>query len=114
MTREERAGIVAEKRQFWKSHIEDWRASGISQTEYCRRNELKFHRFVYWRKKYEPAPAPRKASLVEIELSGEFHSMLPVKASRVHLIIDNRHSVEIERDFDPVALEQLLQVLDRR
>jgi hypothetical protein len=114
MTREERATAVAEKRQFWKSHIEGWQASGVSQTEYCRRNQLSFHRFVYWRKKYGPPPTSRKASLVEIDLSGGFHNLLPVQPSRMRLVVDNRHSIEVERDFDPVALQQLLQVLDNR
>ena len=36
-----------QKRQFWKTHIASWQAGQLSQTEYCRRHELKFHQFVY-------------------------------------------------------------------
>jgi len=29
----------------WKQHIEDWRASGLSQAEYCRRHGLNANTF---------------------------------------------------------------------
>ena len=28
----------------WPAHIENWRASGLSQADYCRQNDLKPHR----------------------------------------------------------------------
>ena len=42
------------KRRDWNTHITSWQASWLSQAEYCRRHELKFHQFVYWRRKFAP------------------------------------------------------------
>ena len=33
------------------THISNWRVSGMSQTEYCRRNELKPYILTYWKKR---------------------------------------------------------------
>ena len=40
-----------ERKQFWKSHLESWAPSGLSQAEYCRRNNLNIPRFRYWKRK---------------------------------------------------------------
>ena len=29
---------LIEKRKYWKNHVEVWKASGLSQAEYCRKN----------------------------------------------------------------------------
>jgi hypothetical protein len=36
---------LEQKRRDWNAHITNWQASQLSQTEYCRRHELKFHQF---------------------------------------------------------------------
>ena len=42
-----------ERRQFWQSHLDAWALTGLSQAEYCRQNNLKTHRFTYWKRKYK-------------------------------------------------------------
>ena len=32
--------------------IEQWKQSGLSQTEYCRQNVITHHSFYYWYKRY--------------------------------------------------------------
>ena len=38
---------------YWREHIEAWRSGSDSQAAYCTAHDLIYHRFVYWRKKYE-------------------------------------------------------------
>ena len=45
-----------EKRQFWEGHIQAWQQSGLTQAEYCRKNNLKNHRWWYWRKRISHPP----------------------------------------------------------
>ena len=40
---------------YWQKQIEAWRASGQSQMAYCEANDLRYSRFVYWRRKFQPA-----------------------------------------------------------
>ena len=38
---------------YWKQQVEAWKLSGLSQSKFCKANELLYHRFVYWRGKFE-------------------------------------------------------------
>ncbi len=46
-----RAAELDAKRKFWATHLSEWKSSGLSQSEYCRQNDLKLHCFLYWRKR---------------------------------------------------------------
>lgn len=50
----------SDKEHFWLDRIADWKASALSQQEYCRRNELALATFGYWRRKLktEESKAP--------------------------------------------------------
>lgn len=47
---------------YWKQQIEGWKNSGQSQNQFCQANNLSYHRFVYWRRKFEGKPRRRSAS----------------------------------------------------
>ena len=38
---------------FWREHVDAWRSGSDSQAAYCKAHDLVYHRFVYWRRKYE-------------------------------------------------------------
>ena len=38
---------------YWKEHVEAWKCSGVSQNKFCQEHDLSYHRFVYWRQKFE-------------------------------------------------------------
>jgi hypothetical protein len=114
MSKAERQAALQEKRRCWKSHIEAWKASGLKQSRYCRRHGLKLHQFVYWRKKYAPARTTAPVSLVRVALPGPaFHGPVPPPARPLRLIVGAGRRIEVDRDFDPVALTQLIQTLER-
>ncbi len=39
----------------WKQQIQTWKLSGLSQARFCKNNNLTYHRFVYWRGKFDGA-----------------------------------------------------------
>jgi hypothetical protein len=39
--------------EFWRRQIEAWQVSGQSQQAFCRARDLIYHRFVYWRRKFQ-------------------------------------------------------------
>ena len=114
MTRDQRAEALEAKRRFWRQHIERWKRSGLKQSSYCRRHELKLHCFTYWRKKFRRA-APAPVSLVEVRLPpvATTEAIVATGHRPLKLVVSSSHFVEVERDFDPVALRQLLHVLER-
>jgi len=38
---------------YWQQQVEAWKLTGLSQAEFCKVNELLYHRFVYWRGKFD-------------------------------------------------------------
>jgi len=45
---------------YWKEQVGAWKCAGTSQIKFCQTNELSYHRFVYWRRKFERGPGGRK------------------------------------------------------
>lgn len=99
-----REAELAEKRRYWKQHLKDWAASGKSQKDYCRTQDLSYYKFQYWKKRFQPKRSP---AFIELQLpKGGKNSHHPIR-----LMIGGRYQIAIERDFDPTALQQLIGVL---
>ncbi len=43
---------------FWREQVEQWRQSGLTQMAFCKTNNLVYHRFVYWQRKFEAPSSP--------------------------------------------------------
>ena len=100
----------ARRRRFWKQQIEAWQESDLHQIEYCRQNNLKYHRFTYWKKKLIPL-VESPVCLVQVPIA---RTITPGTSSgAVGLVLGNGYRIEVERDFDPLALKQLIHVLER-
>jgi hypothetical protein len=99
---------VAEKRRYWKRHLDAWQISEMSQVEYCRKHDLSRFRFQYWKRRFQiSASLP---ALIELP----FSSIITQKQSHaLRLVVGDQYQIAVERDFDPVALRQLISVLDR-
>jgi len=58
---------AADKSSYWHAHFESWENSGLSQAEYCRRHNLKYCLFHYWKRKlrkpYPPTVPPKSEPL---------------------------------------------------
>jgi hypothetical protein len=109
VTKQERNEALQEKRSAWQQHIQSWQQSGLTQIAYCRRHDLKLHCFVYWRDKFVPKAETTCPGFVEIA-TGIGALGLP-RSCGLQLEISDRYRIQVHRDFDPVALRQLLHVL---
>ena len=98
---------LAEKRRYWERHIQSWQVSGLSQTEYQRRHNLPKWQFVYWKKKFDKSVSSNEMALVPIPLP----QTMP--AAPLRLIVNDRYRIEISEGFQPVVLEQVLEVVNR-
>ena len=43
----------------WRSHIDAWQRSGLSQAAYCREHQLVKSRFTYWKNKLQKSHSSR-------------------------------------------------------
>ncbi len=113
MSDKPREAALREKRRYWKDHIDSWKASGLKQSQYCRQHDLKLHQFVYWRKKYLPRTEV-PISLVRVPIpEDKCRSMVPSAPKPLRLVVGDDRRIEVERGFDPIALQQLVHTLER-
>lgn len=86
----------------WRRVFEEWRASGMSRSAFCREKDIAFSTFDYWKKKVSG-----RQRLVR--LSGV---MLPKStASTIRVVVDERVTVELSRGFDEEELSVVLRTL---
>jgi hypothetical protein len=100
-----------DKKQYWREHVASWRASNLSQSEYCRINGLRIYSFNYWRRKESQAAEaqPRFFPLVATD-----HRSVAVRVSSLQLNIqEKRFSIEIGEDFSPIVLSRLIATLEQ-
>ena len=95
----------AKKRRRWKKHLKDWAASDRTQVDYCQTHNLSPHQFQYWKKRLHQ----EKSTFIELRMSTDTDK----QSSPLRVMVGNGYQVAVERDFDPVALQQLIGVLSR-
>ena len=104
-----RAEQLEQKRTFWKQHIESWQETGLTQTEYCRRNNLKHHQLVYWKKRF--LKTETDVSFVPVKLEDLLDIPAQVDQASLYLVINNHLKIEIRAGFDVRLLRQLIFAL---
>jgi len=106
-TGETKATSGGRRRQF-EEHIRRWRSSGLTQAEYCRRNELKWSTFHYWRKRL--AATSQAVTLVQVPVGFNRNGLGPW-GQGLTLLLGDRYKVEIGDNFKASTLARLVDTL---
>ena len=96
-------------REFWTRHVKDWRASGLTQAQYCRRHRLTRSTFGYWAWVWKKPNAIR-STLVEV---GRAEVKLEQPHSPIELIVERRYLLRLWPGMGPDHLRDVLLVLER-
>jgi len=102
-----------DRRQFWRNHLNSWGSSGLSQAEYCRRNDLKIARFTYWKCKLNRENLPMEFVQIPAEPVEPTLFFQDKAAPSLRLTMGSRFAIEIPDGFSPTTLEQVLLILER-
>lgn len=94
----------AVRRRQWQEHIEQWRSSGLTQKEYCRRNGFRCSTFHYWRKHLETSDAA--VTLVQVPIG--FNGDRSASGYGLKLLLGDRYKIEIGDKFHPSTLARLV------
>jgi len=94
-------------RQIWKTHIERWKQSGQTQVAYCREHGLRPYQFTYWKKRF--GRTDTDISFVPLRFSRNLP--VAVTGSTFNLFTQNGFKIQVGTGFDPVALKQLISVV---
>jgi transposase len=107
----------------WNALLNDFRRSGLTQADFCRRRQISLHSFrkhLYQPSPSQPAPSDDRSS------ASAAHHFLPVTilpdpipsiaASQPHLelILSNGRRIAVAPGFDPQTLRRLIAVVEER
>jgi len=107
-TKKERQKLL----KYWENQIKQWSESGLSQSEYCRVNNLKSNRFTYWKIKLTKQHLPTE--FVQVPSPQVRELLLPHPApAMLKLNIDTGFQIEIPDGFSQATLARTLEVLRR-
>ena len=95
-------------REFWTRQVKDWRASGLTQAQYCRRHRLVKGTLGYWAAISKGPKAG--AALVEV---GRAEVKAEERGSPIELIVERRYLLRLWPGMGSDHLREVLSVLER-
>ena len=107
----------------WNALLHDFRRSGLTQAEFCRRRQISLHSLR--KHLYQPIPSQPASSDDRSSASADHH-FLPVtiladpipstNASQPHLelILSNGRRIAVAPGFDPQTLRRLIAFVEGR
>jgi hypothetical protein len=98
-----------EKRKKWEKHIEAWKESGITQSEYCQLHGLNVGQFTYYKSQLKKKADTN--TLVPIQINADLFPSEPPGGSKLRLSLENGLQIEIENNFDPSLLTALIRTV---
>jgi len=97
-------------REFWAHHVRGWRASGLTQVQYCRRHGLSKGTLGYWASTLSKAQASG-SGLVEV---GHAQVEPERRRSPIELVVERRYLLRLWPGMEPGHLRDVLSVLEPR
>ncbi|MDP3180868.1 MAG: hypothetical protein Q8M67_03560 [Bacteroidota bacterium] len=98
----------------WQAHFAAQARSGLSRPEYCRRQQISYHAFGYWRRKLSKT-AGNNVALVPITLQAEPSRLIDFGgAADLTLVLPGSMSIAVGDNFSGATLTRLLNVLAAR
>ncbi len=95
-----------QRRKFWRTHIDQWEASGLSQRAYCVQHDLILHRFYNWRRRIKSDKNSR-VSFLPVSLAGNASFCKP--SVRIHT--PNGYTIEIGGQLDSTEVNRLIAMV---
>ncbi len=107
---------MSERAAFWRQVLADWEASGLSQAEFCRQQDLKAVTFAWWKRRLKGSAGARSASGAPAAQSAGRSAFvelaLPARgAVGYELVLPGGACLHLPVDFDPERIARLVQVL---
>lgn len=101
------------REQFWRFNLKAWASSGLSQAEYCRRNDLNLARFGYWKRRFSKENIPVEFVQVSTGPVKSTPLFQNIGTSSLRITMGSEFAIEVLDDFSPATLEQVLLTLKR-
>lgn len=100
----------SDKQVYWQQQVRNWKTSGLSQKQFCRRESLALSTFSYWKRRIEIPEAPK---IKFYPLSVPPQITQPADSGLLLHICKKRYAIELKEEFSPTALTKLISALEQ-
>jgi hypothetical protein len=98
----------------WQAHLAAQAKSGLSRSEYCRRQEISYHAFGYWRRKLSKTGF-NSVALVPITIQPEPRRVINYGCGAdLTLVLPGKITIAVGDNFSGATLNRLLNLLEAR
>lgn len=101
---------MTEKEQRGRQHVAAWRASGLSQREYCDHHNLSRSALGYW--SWKVNAEKKDGEFVEVHSTGRGRA--GGSGTSIELFVGPGYRVRLGEGFSTEALKHLLDVIEAR
>ena len=108
------------KRRFWFKHIRQWQQANITQSQYCKKHDLSFATFRWWRGRFlheddhqilpEEFPIQGLPHFTEVTLPSKTEPQ--VTAYDYEIALPSQIQLRLRHNCDPKVVSALLSVLE--
>ena len=108
----------------WSAILGDFRRSGLTHAEFCRRRGISIHSFrkhLYANSAPRSVPAPTQvpadrvvAPFLPVTITPEPSPDTTHSPQHLELILSPRHRIAVVPGFDPRTLRQLIDIVEER
>ena len=102
---------------YWRGILKDWKASGLTASEFSRRRRICRPLLFVWRRRLEQKAASRRLSkraprspFLPVHLVDSAPPLL--SRSHIELTLRNGRQLRVPADFPPTSLSELAAVLE--
>lgn len=105
------------RRSKWASIISEFKCSGLSQSDFCKNNELKIKQFNYWFRKFKQEnqstvqPSAQTSQWIKLEQPNTFHKINGNKLPNVLNVKIGCATIEVQDGFNSSLLVQVIDTL---
>ncbi|HPO50462.1 MAG TPA: hypothetical protein PLO89_09080 [Spirochaetota bacterium] len=96
----ERKGV-----DFWKEQIKKWESSGLTNSDYCRLNNLNLRNFYNRKIKISGQEKLSKSDFLKIELGGA------IEATEIEFVFKEDFKFKLKPRFDKKLLAEILDTI---
>ena len=96
-----------EKESVWRARVEKQKTSGLSQSEFCRKEGIKDNRFCYWKKTIEVRD--RKESKTKSQQIARVEESKQAKTGFIPMVVVNESASTLPeaRDLIKIVITQI-------
>jgi len=93
-----------EKQDFWKSHLKNWKSSGISLRKYCEENGINKNTFGYWIQRLKKMNK-EESSFIRLNIPQDL-------VSNFEITIKNKYTIKLNNNYSSESHKKLIRILE--